>query len=137
MKLKLLDQRNTIRERIRHIYREYSREKSICAKCVQPGLMVEEKHELTTTPSPARRITTFSVSSFFGDHFQVSQNESETKLQGVKKPGVYIFRVKNMSYKLKQQLLPETSYLSAKPHYVKSCKKNKHVHVPKRSSGWV
>jgi hypothetical protein len=73
----------------------------------------------------------------FGDEYQVSRNESETKRQGVKEPGVYIFRVKNMSYKWKQQLLPEPSYLSAKQLYVKSCKKNKHVYVPKPSSGWV
>jgi len=50
----------------------------------------------------------------FGEDFQVSQNESETKRHGVKEPDVYIFRVKNMSYKWKQRLLPEPSYLSSK-----------------------
>jgi len=67
MKLKLMDQRNTNRLRIRHIDREYS---SICAKCVQPSLIAEEKHELTTLTRPARQIRTFSVSSFLVRSFR-------------------------------------------------------------------
>jgi hypothetical protein len=69
MKLKLMDQRNTNRERIRHIDREYSRAKSNCAVC-STNLMAEEKHELTTSTRPARQIHTFSVSSFLVTTFK-------------------------------------------------------------------
>ena len=70
MKLKLMDQRNTNRERIRHIDREYSRATNICTKCVQPSLTAEEKHVLTTSTRPARQIHNFSVSSLLVTTFR-------------------------------------------------------------------
>jgi hypothetical protein len=54
--------------------------------------MAEEKHELTTSTNPH-----FLSFILLGDDFQVSQNDSETKRQGLNEPGINIFRVKNVS----------------------------------------
>jgi len=65
MKLKSIDQRNTNRKRIRHIDREYSRETSICAKCVQPSVAAAQKHELTIQPDRRDKSTLSQFHSFW------------------------------------------------------------------------